>query len=89
MNILPKVKLYRNDLKGKTKYFELAGGSSYREFELPRVNIMKETFTKGKCYEGNPGLNSFGSSNSRFEVRVCEGSSYRGSTIYFLLNSCN
>ena len=31
--------LYRNDLKGKKSYFELAGGSSYRGFELLRVKL--------------------------------------------------
>ena len=34
------VKLYRNDLKGNKNYFELAGGSSYRGFELPRVKLQ-------------------------------------------------
>ena len=28
----------RNDLKGIEIYFELTGGSSYRRFELPRVD---------------------------------------------------
>ena len=28
---LSRVKLYRNDLRGNKNYFELAGGSSYRE----------------------------------------------------------
>ena len=28
----------RNDLKGIGIYFELTGGSSYRGFELPRVD---------------------------------------------------
>ena len=32
------VKLYRNDLRGNKNYFELAGGSSYRGFELSGVN---------------------------------------------------
>ena len=31
-------KLHRNDLKGKKKPLELAGGSSYRGFELSGVN---------------------------------------------------
>ena len=35
---LSRVKLYRNDLKGN--YFELAGGSSYRGYELPRVKLQ-------------------------------------------------
>ena len=30
--------LYINDLRGNKNHFELAGGSSYRGFELPRVN---------------------------------------------------
>ena len=29
-----------NDLKGNKNYFELTGGSSYRGFELPRVDCM-------------------------------------------------
>ena len=37
---LSRVKLYRNDLKGNKNYFELAGGSSYRGCELPRVNVQ-------------------------------------------------
>ena len=32
--------LYRNDLKGNKNYFELAGGWSYRGFELPRVKLQ-------------------------------------------------
>ena len=36
---LSRVKLYRNDLKGNKDYFELAGGSSYQGFELPRVTV--------------------------------------------------
>ena len=28
---------YRNDLKGNKNCFDMAGGSSYGEFELPRV----------------------------------------------------
>ena len=30
-----------NDLKGNENWFELEGGSSYRGFELPRVNYSK------------------------------------------------
>ena len=37
---LSKVKLYRNDLKGHKNYFELAGSSSYRGFELLRVKLQ-------------------------------------------------
>ena len=33
------VNLYRDDLKGNKNYFELAGGPSYRGFELPRVKL--------------------------------------------------
>ena len=29
-----------NDLKGNKNWFELAGGSSYRWFELPRVKLQ-------------------------------------------------
>ena len=35
-----RVKLYRNVLKGNKNYFEIAGGSSYRGFELPRVKLQ-------------------------------------------------
>ena len=38
---LLRAKLYRNDLRlGNKKYFELAGGSSYRGFELLRVKFQ-------------------------------------------------
>ena len=38
---LSRVKLCRNDVKGnKTDYFELAVGSSYGGFELPRVKLV-------------------------------------------------
>ena len=38
---LSRVKLYKeNDLKGKIFQFELAGGSSYRGFELLRVKLQ-------------------------------------------------
>ena len=40
---------------GNENYFDLAGGSSYRGFELPRVKLQK-------MYEGNPGEIYFGSS---------------------------
>ena len=36
-----RVRLCRNDLKGNKNYFELAGGLSYQEFELPRVKYSK------------------------------------------------
>ena len=29
-----------NDLKGNENWFELAGGSSYRGFELPRAKLQ-------------------------------------------------
>ena len=40
---LSRVKLHKNDLRGNNckNYFELAGGSSYRRFELPRVKLRK------------------------------------------------
>ena len=31
---LSRVNLYRNDLRGNKNYFELAGGSSYREVRV-------------------------------------------------------
>ena len=37
---LSRVRLYRNHLKGNKNNFELAGGSSYRRFELPRVKLQ-------------------------------------------------
>ena len=37
---LKRVKLYRNDPRGNINYFELAGSSSYRRFELPRVKLQ-------------------------------------------------
>ena len=72
---LSRVKLYRNDLKGSKNYFELAGGSSYGGFELPRVKLPS-------MYERNPGEIDFGS--SKHEVRVSEGSSYRESTVFLI-----
>ena len=35
-----EVKLYRNDLRGNKNYFELAGSSSYRGFELLRARLQ-------------------------------------------------
>ena len=37
---LSRVKLCRDDHKENKNYFELAGGSSYRGFELPRVILQ-------------------------------------------------
>ena len=37
---LSREKLYRNELKGNKNYFELARGSSYRGFKLPRVKLQ-------------------------------------------------
>ena len=54
-------------------WFELAGGSSYRGFELPRVKLQL-------MYDGNLVEIDFGS--SKREVRVSEGSSYRESIAY-------
>ena len=52
---LSRVKLYRKDLKGNINYSELAGSSSYRGFELPRVKLQL-------ICEGNPGEIDFCSS---------------------------
>ena len=49
---LSRVKLYESDLNENKNYFELAGVSSYRGFELPTVNYSK----------GNPGEIDSGSS---------------------------
>ena len=38
--MLSRVKLYRNDLWGNKNYFWLAGDSSRRGFELPRVTLQ-------------------------------------------------
>ena len=37
---LARVKLYLNDLKRNKNYFELAEGSSYLGFELPKVKLQ-------------------------------------------------
>ena len=37
---LQRVNLFGNCLKGNKNYFELAGGSSYRGFELPKVKLQ-------------------------------------------------
>ena len=44
-----------NDLKGNENWLELAGDSSYRGFELPRVKLQY-------MYDENPGEIDFGSS---------------------------
>ena len=36
---LLRVNLHRSELRGNKNYFELAGGSSYRGFELPRIKL--------------------------------------------------
>ena len=36
-----KINYIENDLKGNENCFELAGGSSYRGFELPRVDCNR------------------------------------------------
>ena len=38
---------------GNKNYFELAGGLSYPEFEIPRVKLQL-------MYDGNPGEIDFG-----------------------------
>ena len=37
---LSRLKLYRNCLKGNENYFELAGVSSYQEFDLWEVDCI-------------------------------------------------
>ena len=37
---LSRVNYIENDLKGYKNWFELAGGSSYRGFELPGVKLL-------------------------------------------------
>ena len=59
--------MYRNDLKGNKNYFELAGGSTERGFELRVQNYSK-------CKKEIQGKSTL--------VRVSEGSSYRESTLY-------
>ena len=61
--------MYGSDMRGNRNYFELAGVSSYRGFELPRVNYSK-------CMKKIQGKS--------FWVRVSEGSSYRESTVVHL-----
>ena len=53
---LSRVTLYRNDLKGNKNYVELAGGSSYRGFELSgptviTVVLVKISFLRNICVE--------------------------------------
>ena len=64
---LSKVKLYRDDLRENKNYFELAEGSSYRGFELPRVKLYS------KCKREIQGKSTL--------ARVSEDSSYRESTV--------
>ena len=63
------MKLRESDLKGNKNYFNLAGVSSYRGFELPRINYSK----------GN--LGEIDSGSSQHKVRVSEVSSYLESTV--------
>ena len=47
---LPRVKLYRNELKGNKNYFALAGGSSYRGLELPiegKITVIVRRKSRG------------------------------------------
>ena len=50
--------MYRNDLKGNKNYFEFAGGSGYRAFELPEGKITGNEVNLLR----NPGEIDFGSS---------------------------
>ena len=59
-----RVKLYRNDLKRKKNYFELAGGSSYRGFELSRVKITVQSTPDDSTLQGK---SKKGSSYREFE----------------------
>ena len=53
--MLIEIAVYKMTWKGKENWFELAGGSSYQGFELPRVKLQW-------MYHRNPGENDFGSS---------------------------
>ena len=69
--------VYRNDLKGNKNYFEFAGGSGYRAFELPEGKITgnHEYINLSKKFRGN---------RFWFELArgwVSEGSGYRESTV--------
>ena len=65
--------MYESDLKGNKNYFELAGDSSYRGFELLTVN-----YSKGNI-QGKSIL-----VRVQHKVRVSEGSSYLESTVIHL-----
>ena len=39
VQVISRVKISGNDLRGNKNHFELAGCSSYRGFELPRVKL--------------------------------------------------
>ena len=73
---LSRVKsVYRNDLKGNKNYFEFAGGSGYRAFELPEGKITGNEVNLSKKSRGNWFW---------FELArgwVSEGSGYRESTV--------
>ena len=66
---LSRVKLYRNNQKGNKNCFELAGGSSYRGFELQRIKFRE-----------NPREINFGLSWRK--VQISEGSSFWESAVY-------
>ena len=44
--------MYRNDLKGNKNYFEFAGGSGYRAFELPEGKITGNEVNLSKKIQG-------------------------------------
>ena len=59
---LSRVNFYRNDLRGNKNYFELAGSSSYRGFELPRGKNCS------KCVKEIKGKSILVRVSARFEL---------------------
>ena len=73
---------YKTELKGNKNYFEIAGGSSYRRFELPTVKLqqMKSRgnrlwfeLTRGWSYRGFElsGVNCMFKNNVHFHHTLC------------------
>ena len=86
-----------NDLSENKNYFEIAGGSGYRGFELPRVKITVNVWRKSRgnrfwfelagfdCTVNMTNIN-FGSFHYFFLKRVLSGKNYEDTTILAFLS---
>ena len=53
VQVIESKEMNRNDLKGNKNYFEFAGGSGYRAFELPEGKITGNEVNLSKKSRGN------------------------------------